>query len=790
MPPPSTSPRGTSPASSRPRSRRNSNGSLEKEQPRSSSPNAGNLLVGVTGYSNRFIAAQTVHAANTASAQKASQHAPREYNPEDGFDKYATDGNSYPSIPNSRSNSPNNNNNQRSGSPTKLSPVSSGRTSPSLLTPANSIDTTALLAPPPPPPSYPPPPQAQVLSTAAAHNAYKPRPLDNNSTNPSNTSAMLTPLIQMLNQDNDNSNNDTEGLLNQFVSTTIVPPPPPSGPVPAEALRLPNLPLPTVHESTEVNSTIAQTPIESGRGGAGTPEIPPREPLAVLHENIQEALDESTDSKALAAAAALRRAEARRVAALGDTVTTNTTNSVSHTPASRMSFTEGSLSNNNNYIEEIKQLQQQLSVQQELHEQALAKAIEEATNNAKAAAEVAYSTELEQYRHRMENEMDTLRQEHTEELTRLRTRYETDVADMARKPSKAQLDHYRTLSEEHLQLQAEKARLFVSEATARRELETLRSNIDIERQQALSRENSLKVDLEAAKQDNEHLHGRIRALENDIAAIKTRAHETLTHETNKHEQEIDNLTRAHTAEVQALRTSMRMAAAQAAKDAGFKELHSPTKGLVVRVNDITSSDAGNNKNKTDTDLSYADILEALASEVATLRTALTDTSKDARKASTEARKNDAKLAELQAETSHLRAERTAWMQQVQKENEQVQALVQEVRTEKNRLSSELTSIAEERASLEAVKRAYDARESILINVLHDHGIPLPNTLPPVNNKPNNKSKAAAEAVSQLRELANKVDSVPIPPVPTNRPPTLPNSNTVPNSAFGQPRGKR
>jgi hypothetical protein len=348
-------------------------------------------------------------------------------------------------------------------------------------------------------------------------------------------------------------------------------------------------------------------------------------------------------------------------------------------------------------------------------------------NKERNALVESLTSELEQLRGDIERE----RIAHTESTSQMRKDFEAELADVAKRPSKTQMEHLRSLSEQLVEVEGERARLFVAEASIRRDLETLRSSSDDERSQWEKEKTRLTHLIETEKKHVEVAIARTAAVEADLAAVKARAQSTVTTQTREYEAEIQNLKRMHKEELDSLRSNAIGVAAHAAEAAGFRELRSPTKGrLLVRqffeggqanLGYLGSVPSGQEDMDEEQAAGYADILDALAAEVTTLRTELA-----AAKAETKRHVSDGrKLAEVEAERDALKTERQGWFDKVKQSNEQLVMILKEARSSKENLMSELAALSAERNFIESIRKTQEEREAILVDELLKRHIATP-----------------------------------------------------------------
>ena len=192
---------------------------------------------------------------------------------------------------------------------------------------------------------------------------------------------------------------------------------------------------------------------------------------------------------------------------------------------------------------------------------------------------------------------------------------------------------YRELNGAYLKAEAERARLFVAEAFARRELAAAVSTFEAERDAAMREIHTSQAAFMAARRDAAVLASRLDQIE--------AAHQL---ETDAHEREIDALRdsmarqiaqeKANAAALIAAKDNELVAAvsqakaasaaavAETARAAGLTQVTSPRKGG-------KSIDLRNNSRPLETE-GVADVLEALASEVSTLRASLGAATAEAR----------------------------------------------------------------------------------------------------------------------------------------------------------------
>jgi hypothetical protein len=349
-------------------------------------------------------------------------------------------------------------------------------------------------------------------------------------------------------------------------------------------------------------------------------------------------------------------------------------------------------------------------------------------NNERNALVESLTSELEQLRSHLEKE----RKMHAESTTQMRKDFEAELADVAKRPSKTQMEHLRSLSEQLVEVEGERARLFVAEASVRRDLEALRSSSDDERSQWEKEKLRLEHLIETEKKHVEVAIARTAAVEADLAAVKARAQSTVTTQTREYEAEIQNLKRMHKEELDSIRSNAIGVAAHAAEAAGFRELRSPTKGrLLVRqffeggqanLGYLASIPQEGQEDMDDEQAAgYADILDALAAEVSTLRTELAAARAEAKKNISDGRK----VAETEAERDALKSERQGWFDKVKHSNEQLVVILKEARSSKENLMAELAALSAERNFIEQSRKVQEERESILIDELVKRHIATP-----------------------------------------------------------------
>ena len=349
-------------------------------------------------------------------------------------------------------------------------------------------------------------------------------------------------------------------------------------------------------------------------------------------------------------------------------------------------------------------------------------------NNERNSLVESLTSELEQLRSDIEKE----RKLHIDSTAQMRKDFEAELADVAKRPSKTQMEHLRSLSEQLVEVEGERARLFVAEASVRRDLEALRSSSDDEKSQWEKEKLRLEHLIETEKKHVEVATARTAAIEADLAAVKARAQSTVTTQTREYESEIQNLKRMHKEELDSIRSNALGVAAHAAEAAGFRELRSPTKGrLLVRqffeggqanLGYLASVPQEGQEDMDDEQAAgYADILDALAGEVTSLRTELAAAKAEMKKNVSDGRK----LAETEAERDALKSERQGWFDKVKHSNEQLVVILKEARSSKENLMQELAALSAERNFIEQARKTQEERESILIDELIKRHIATP-----------------------------------------------------------------
>jgi len=349
-------------------------------------------------------------------------------------------------------------------------------------------------------------------------------------------------------------------------------------------------------------------------------------------------------------------------------------------------------------------------------------------NNERNSLVESLTSELEQLRSDIEKE----RKLHIDSTAQMRKDFEAELADVAKRPSKTQMEHLRSLSEQLVEVEGERARLFVAEASVRRDLEALRSSSDDEKSQWEKEKLRLEHLIETEKKHVEVATARTAAIEADLAAVKARAQSTVTTQTREYESEIQNLKRMHKEELDSIRSNALGVAAHAAEAAGFRELRSPTKGrLLVRqffeggqanLGYLASVPQEGQEDMDDEQAAgYADILDALAGEVTSLRTELAAAKAEVKKNVSDGRK----LAETEAERDALKSERQGWFDKVKHSNEQLVVILKEARSSKENLMQELAALSAERNFIEQARKVQEERESILIDELIKRHIATP-----------------------------------------------------------------
>jgi len=349
-------------------------------------------------------------------------------------------------------------------------------------------------------------------------------------------------------------------------------------------------------------------------------------------------------------------------------------------------------------------------------------------NNERNSLVESLTSELEQLRSDIEKE----RKLHIDSTAQMRKDFEAELADVAKRPSKTQMEHLRSLSEQLVEVEGERARLFVAEASVRRDLEALRSSSDDEKSQWEKEKIRLEHLIETEKKHVEVATARTAAIEADLAAVKARAQSTVTTQTREYESEIQNLKRMHKEELDSIRSNALGVAAHAAEAAGFRELRSPTKGrLLVRqffeggqanLGYLASVPQEGQEDMDDEQAAgYADILDALAGEVTSLRTELAAAKAEVKKNVSDGRK----LAETEAERDALKSERQGWFDKVKHSNEQLVVILKEARSSKENLMQELAALSAERNFIEQARKVQEERESILIDELIKRHIATP-----------------------------------------------------------------
>lgn len=131
----------------------------------------------------------------------------------------------------------------------------------------------------------------------------------------------------------------------------------------------------------------------------------------------------------------------------------------------------------------------------------------------------------------------------------------------ATKPSQAQIDAYKALTEQYLELEAEKSRSFVAEAAARREAEGLRMLLAQEQALRESEVTSLTKSLETLRADRAALESKLASLQAQLTAA-TDAFESQTAALKAaHKEQMDTLRRCVSSSANTDQPKLRLAVA-------------------------------------------------------------------------------------------------------------------------------------------------------------------------------------------------------------------------------------